>query len=95
MTLPKGAERWLYIDAETALEVKLETRRIVAGRQRRVDTIYSDWQATDGLLIARRQDTRTEGDEESHFLTVGSVIVNPAIDDSRFEMPTIGGGVTQ
>lgn len=95
VTLPKGAERWLYIDAETALEVKLETRRIVSGRQRRVDTVYSDWKATDGLLIARRQDTRTEGDEESHFLTVGSVSVNPTIDDSRFEMPTTGGGITQ
>ena len=95
VTLPKGAVRWLFIDVETALEVKLETLRTVGGRERRVETLYSDWQATDGLLIARRQDTRTEGDEESHFLTVGSVSVNPAIDDSRFEMPTIGGGATQ
>jgi hypothetical protein len=95
VTLPKGAVRWLFIDVETALEVKLETLRTVGGRERRVETLYSDWQATDGLLIARRQDTRTVGDDESRFLTVGSVSVNPVIDDSRFEMPTIGGGVTQ
>jgi hypothetical protein len=95
VTLPKGAVRWLFIDVETALEVKLETLRTVSGRERRAETLYSDWQATDGLLIARRQDTRTVGDDESRFLTVGSVSVNPVIDDSRFEMPTIGGGVTQ
>ena len=95
VTLPKGAVRWLFIDVETALEVKLETLRTVSGRERRVETIYSDWRATDGLLIARRQDTRTVGDDESRFLTVGSVSVNPVIDDSRFEMPTTGGGVTQ
>jgi len=87
VTLSRGGVRWLYLDAETALEVKLETMRTVAGRERRVETLYSEWQEVDGLLIALRQDTRTEGDEESHFLTVDSVIVNPRLEDSRFRMP--------
>jgi len=87
VTLPRGAVRWLYLDAETALEVKQEALRTVARRERRVETIYSDWQPADGLLIARRQETSTEGDKESHFLTVDSVNVNPPLDDSRFAMP--------
>jgi hypothetical protein len=40
-----------------------------------------------GLLFARRQETRTEGDDESHVLIVERVQVNPPIDDSRFAMP--------
>jgi len=87
VTLPKGGVRWLYLDAETALEVKLEALRMVAGREWIVETRYSDWQETDGLLIAHRQETLTRGDEESHFLTVDSVSVNPPLDDSRFAMP--------
>lgn len=87
LTLAKGGVRWLYLDAETALEVKLEALRTIAGRQRRVETLYSDWQEKDGLLIAHRQDTTTEGDPQPHFLTVETVTVNPAIDDSRFAMP--------
>jgi outer membrane lipoprotein-sorting protein len=86
--LSGGAVRWVYLDAETALEIKAEALRTIAGRQRLVETFYSDWQDKDGLLIARRQDTATEGDPKSHFLTVESVTVNPAIDDSRFAMPT-------
>ena len=77
----------MYLDAETALDIKVETTRIVAGRERRVETFYSDWQEADGLLIARHKETSTEGDDESHFLTVETVHVNPPIDDSRFTMP--------
>ena len=97
VTLPGGAMRWVYIDVETALEVKLEAIRTVAGKERRVETLYSDWQATDGLLIARRQETLTEGDKESHFLTVTSVSVNPPLDDARFLMPaaTVDGSQGQ
>lgn len=87
MTLAEGGVRWLYLDAETALEIKLETTRIVSGSERRVETLYSEWREVDGLLIARRQDTRSEGDEETYFLTVESVTVNPRLEDSRFRMP--------
>lgn len=90
VTLPKGGVRWLYLDAETGLEVKLEALRVVAGREWVVETRYSDWQETDGLLIAHRQETLTRGDTESHFLTVESVTVNPPLDDSHFAMPASG-----
>jgi len=88
VTLAQGAVRWLYLDVETALEVKLETRRTLGGKELRVETLYHEWQAADGLLISRRQQTQTEGDPESHFLTVDRVDVNPSLDDSRFVMPT-------
>lgn len=87
VTLPGGAVRWLYLDAETALEVKLETVRRLAGRDLLVETYYHDWQPVDGLLISRRLETRTQGDDELHFLTVDNVLVNPPLDDTRFMMP--------
>jgi len=87
LTLAKGGVRWLYLDAESALEIKIEAMRTIAGRQRRVETVFSDWQEKDGLLIARRQETTTEGDPKAHFFTVQSVSVNPVIADSRFAMP--------
>jgi hypothetical protein len=87
VTLPQGAVRWLYLDPETGLELKLEAMRPIAGTEKLVETFFYDWQPTDGLLIAHRQETRTVGDEQAHFLTVESVRVNPPIDDARFAMP--------
>lgn len=88
VTLPRGAVRWVYVDAETGLEIKIEAERTIRGRKRRVATYYDDWKPVQGLLIARRQETRTEGEDKVHVLTVETVRVNPTIDDSRFAMPS-------
>ena len=88
VVLPRGAKRWIYLDAETALEVKLEATRTLNGKEQLIETLYSDWRETDGILIPHRQDSRAEGEPESHWLTVDSVTVNPPIDDQRFARPS-------
>jgi len=93
--LPGGATRWIYIDEETGLDVKLDSMRMLRGQETRVETFYYDWQETDGLLIPRRQETHTEGRKASNFLTVDGVITNPPLDDSRFSMPATADGGPQ
>jgi hypothetical protein len=88
ITLKSGTIRWIYLDDKTALEVKMEAMRYLRGKQRLMETTYSKWSTVDGLLIPYRQDTRYSGEDESHFMTVESVTVNPEIDDKRFAMPT-------
>ena len=87
VTLPGGAVRWVYLDAESGLEVRVDAMRTVAGREQRVETLYQEWKAVDGLLVPRRYETRTEGAKASHFLTVETVLVNPPLDNTRFAMP--------
>ncbi len=88
ITLPRGAERWLYLDSETALDVKLESLREVRGKPRLVETFYKDWQETEeGLLISRLQETKTQGDDKFYFLTVETVEVNPEFTKGYFDMP--------
>lgn len=87
VTLPGGAVRWVYLDAESGLEVRVDALRKLGARERRVETYYRDWQAAEGLLIPRRYETRTEGVKDAHVLTVETVRVNPPLDDSRFAMP--------
>jgi hypothetical protein len=93
VTLPGGAVRWVYLDAESGLEAKVDALRTLGGRERRVETFYHDWQAAEGLLISRRHETRTEGANKLHLLTVESVRVNPPLDDSRFAMPAVAPAV--
>ena len=89
ITLPSGAVRWVYVDEETGLDVKLDMMRVVNGRERLVETYYSEWRETDGLMIPRRQDTIMEGGDGSHFLTVDKVEGNPELADSRFSIPSL------
>ena len=87
VTLPGGAVRWVYLDGETGLELKVEAQRTIGGVERRVETLYQDWKAAGGLLIPRRYETKTDGAKDTQFLTVETVLVNPAMDDARFVMP--------
>jgi hypothetical protein len=87
VTLPGGAKRWVYLDTETALEVKMDATRKLRGEEKLVETFFYLWEDTDGLLIPRFQETQTEGIDDKHYLTVDSVTVNPPIDDPKFDMP--------
>lgn len=86
VALPGGAVRWVYLDTETALEVKVDAVRRLGSSERRVETFYEDWRSEGGVLIPRRYEIRTEGTKESQTLTVDTVKVNPPLDDSRFVM---------
>ena len=48
VTLPSGVIRWMYIDEETGLDLKLESTRVLSGQEQIVETFYYDWQETDG-----------------------------------------------
>jgi len=94
VTLPGGAVRWVFLDAESGLEVKIEAVRTIAGRTQSIRTFYHDWQSVEGILIPHRQETRVVDDEdEFHLLTVDTVFVNPPIDDARFTLSASNGAV--
>jgi len=88
VTLKSGAVRWVYLDAESKLDVALETTRDIGKKTGLVvRTTYTDWQASGARMFPRRQDTRTEGDDESHFLTIDTVQVNPELPPDHFGKP--------
>lgn len=89
VNMPNGGVRWLYLDVETGLDLKLETMRTIVKRERLVETRYSEWREVEGLLVPVRQETWTEGDPEPHFLTVQTVVINPQIADDRFHIPAV------
>jgi hypothetical protein len=95
VTLPGGSVRWVYLDAETALEVKLDKLRTLGRRELLVETYYYEWKAAEGLLIPHRQETWSQGSKDSYFITAERVQVNPALADDRFIMPATAAGLQQ
>ena len=87
ITLPGNILRWVYLDDESGLEIKLQHTMVVRGEERIVETVYSDWREVQGVLLSHRQDTQIEGDTDSQFVTVNKVDINPPIDDARFALP--------
>jgi len=87
VTLKNGDIRYLYLDAQSFLHVCTEATRNVAGRQIATETTFGDYRETAGVLFPRAVEIGVKGRPSRLRILVGSVEVNPVLDDARFRMP--------
>jgi hypothetical protein len=94
LKLPSGAERKVWIDVGTNLEIRVDrpaTNPLVAGKP--VSVYYADYRAEDGLQIPHIVETTTSSDrpvnESADRLVIDRVIVNATLDDATFSPPAV------
>jgi hypothetical protein len=81
-----GRSMLIYVDTETGLEKEWSTTVDQNGMTIDVDTLMSDYQPTDGILVARSLRTMVGGQQQGS-LKVDTVQFNVPIDDTAFKMP--------
>jgi hypothetical protein len=84
LTFKNGSVRHLWVDAKTYLEVKMDGNRHLDGKDHLIETYFKNFQAVNGLMLPMLNETVIQGVPGSSKLTVAGVVVNPALDDSRF-----------
>ena len=88
LTLKGGAQRRLWVDGETFLDVKLEgAPRHFNGKPRRVFTVYKDFKAVQGLKMPYTLETHIDSAPQVEQLVVEHVTINPTLDPSVFTKP--------
>ncbi len=87
LTLAGREVSHIWVDARTLLEIKLESTRRLHGTDRRVATYYRNYAPVAGLLMPHLLETAVEGIPQKSKLTIETVVLNPAIADSRFTRP--------
>lgn len=87
VTLSTGVVRHLYVDAESALEVKVDGTRTMRGQDRKMETLYRDYKTVQGLLIPHTLETKVEGAPSSNELVIEGVELNPDLADALFAPP--------
>jgi hypothetical protein len=86
VTLKSGVVRHLWIDAATGQLVRSESTRTLRGHPLTFETVFGDYQATNGVRFARSIETGVKGRPARLRIAVETVEVNPALDDSRFTL---------
>ncbi len=87
VTLKSGAVRSIWVDDRTAFVVRMESTRMLGGREVALETTFGDYRETGGVAFARSIETGVRGRPRRLHIAVENVEVNPALDDSRFRMP--------
>jgi hypothetical protein len=90
LTTKDGRQRNLWLDAASFLEVKVdgEPRRL-DGRPHGVAVYYRNYKAVDGLMVAHELETEVQGVKQRHKMTIQGVKLNPALDASTFDKPSL------
>jgi hypothetical protein len=86
-TLKNGDIRTYFIDAESFLDIKVESRTMVRGTEQLGETLVGDWKEVGGLLMPYSIDSGQPGAPVRQKLTIEKIELNVPLDDARFAMP--------
>ena len=96
LTLKDGDVRYYYLDADSYLEIKIETQSTVRGAVQYTDTMLGDYEQVDGVYFPFSVEAgETNGASDQRLrLTIEKIEINPSIDDTRFSLPVAGARPT-
>src|SRR5262245_21906725 len=89
VTLKGGDVRTIYLDAETYLEIKIASKRMVRGTEVENEAYLSDYKEVEGLMIPHVMENAQVGSPVRQKLVIEKVEINPTVDDSFFAMASM------
>jgi outer membrane lipoprotein-sorting protein len=79
--------RYDYVDVASHQVVRADVTRIIQGHPTVLQTTFSDFRPTDGLVFPHVIETHAKDRPQVLRIVVDSIELNPDIDDARFRMP--------
>jgi len=89
VTLKSGDLRTIYLDADSYLPIKEESKRTIRGTERESEVVLGDYKEVGGLMIAHSIEASAKGNPQKQKITIEKVEINPPIDDARFTLPEV------
>ncbi|HEV3460126.1 MAG TPA: hypothetical protein VHG32_26580 [Thermoanaerobaculia bacterium] len=89
LTEKEGDVTTVYLDADSYLELKNETTRMVRGQATDLETTFGNYKQVEGLTMPFAIETKAKGAPAAQTITVEKLEVNTAIPASRFDMPKV------
>ena len=88
LTMKDGEVRYLWIDAASFLEMKIDGQpRKLDGKLRHVAVYYRDYRTDAGLTMPHVFETVVDGAKQPYKMSIDRVTVNQKLDDAIFEKP--------
>ena len=87
LTLNSSDVRYYYIDADSYLELKVETERKIRGTVQYNETLYGDYEKVNGIYFPFAFESGQKGNPDRVKFTVDKVELNVPLSESRFSMP--------
>jgi len=87
VTLKSGDIRYYYMDADSYVPIKYETKRIIRGTPQESETTLGDYKQVGGWFLPFSIETRQKGSSGSQKITLDKIEFNVPIDTTRYVRP--------
>jgi hypothetical protein len=87
VTLASGDTRFYYFDTDYYVPIKVETKRIVRGAEREVETSLGDYKEVNGVYMPWSSESGAKGSPNKAKVTWEKIEANVPMADSRFTKP--------
>ena len=91
LTLKNGDIRYIYLDAENYLELKITSKRQIPGGEAELENHLSNYKPVKGIMMAHSIENKVKGQTVSQ-ITFDTVEMDVPIDDAIFKMPVKSEG---
>jgi len=88
VTLKNGDLKYLYLDPDYFLEIRVTTRRVIRGTEQDVETDLGNYEEIAGVYVPFSIESGAKGEPKNVKLTLDKVEVNQPVDDAIFVFPT-------
>ncbi len=89
VTMKSGDVRYIFLDADSFLEIRTEGKRTVRGTDMEFESSIGDYKEVEGLMIPFSVEEGPKGGAQRAKITFDKVEINPVLDDARFKMPEV------
>jgi hypothetical protein len=87
VTLANGDVRYYYMDTETYVPIKIETKRMIRGAEREYETSLGNYKEVAGWYLPYSVESNAKGSQDKQKVTYEKIEANSAINDARFIAP--------
>jgi len=87
VTLKSGDTRYYYMDTDSFVPIKYETKRIIRGTPQESETTLGDYKQVGGWYLPFSMETRQKGSSGSQKITIDKIEFNVPIDSTRYSRP--------
>jgi outer membrane lipoprotein-sorting protein len=89
VTLKNGDIRYVYIEADSYLELRTDAKRNVRGTETETEAVASDYKEVGGLILPHTITQGAKGNPQKQTITVEKIELDVPLDDARFKMPEV------
>lgn len=88
VTTKDGNENIVYLDAESYLEIKSESKRKIQGQEMETESSIGNYKEVEGMMFPTQVENRIKGrDGMGQTITIDKIEVNPTLAADNFHMP--------